>query len=118
MPRRLRYVVVDVFTDTPLQGNQLAVFTDARDLDTETMQALAREMAFSETVFVLPPGVGPHPATQPQRRDETASQGASHRENNDETVFVLPAEAPDADVRIRIFTPVAELPSAGHPVLG
>jgi trans-2,3-dihydro-3-hydroxyanthranilate isomerase len=50
----LRYVVVDVFTDTPLTGNQLAVFTDGRELDDETMQALAREMAFSETVFVLP----------------------------------------------------------------
>jgi len=52
--RRLRYVVCDVFTDTPLAGNQLAVFTDARDLDPLTMQALAKEMAFSETVFVLP----------------------------------------------------------------
>jgi trans-2,3-dihydro-3-hydroxyanthranilate isomerase len=52
--RQLRYVVADVFTDTPLAGNQLAVFTDARDLDPLTMQALAKEMAFSETVFVLP----------------------------------------------------------------
>jgi trans-2,3-dihydro-3-hydroxyanthranilate isomerase len=50
-----RYVVVDVFTDTPLTGNQLAVFTDGRELDDDTMQALAREMNFSETVFVLPP---------------------------------------------------------------
>ena len=50
-----RYVVADVFTDTPLTGNQLAVFTDARELDTETMQSLAREMNFSETIFVLPP---------------------------------------------------------------
>ena len=49
-----RYVICDVFTDTPLQGNQLAVFTDARDLDGELMQKLAREMNFSETVFVLP----------------------------------------------------------------
>jgi trans-2,3-dihydro-3-hydroxyanthranilate isomerase len=49
-----RYVVVDVFTDTPLAGNQLAVFTDARGLDGDRMQALAREMNFSETVFVLP----------------------------------------------------------------
>ena len=49
-----RYVVADVFTDTPLTGNQLAVFTDARGLDDATMQALAREMNFSETVFVLP----------------------------------------------------------------
>lgn len=50
----LRYVVVDVFTDVPLQGNQLAVFTDARVLDAETMQALAKETNFSETTFVLP----------------------------------------------------------------
>ena len=49
-----RYVVVDVFTETPLQGNQLAVFTDAREIPEELMQPLAREMNFSETVFVLP----------------------------------------------------------------
>src|SRR5512139_3710283 len=53
-----RYVLADVFTDTPLTGNQLAVFTDARGLDDETMQALAREVNFSETVFVLPPEAG------------------------------------------------------------
>ena len=56
----LRYVVADVFTDTPLQGNQLAVFTDARDVREETMQALALEVGFSETVFVLPPELGGH----------------------------------------------------------
>jgi trans-2,3-dihydro-3-hydroxyanthranilate isomerase len=49
-----RYVVVDVFTDTALAGNQLAVFTDARGLDADTMQALAKEIGFSETTFVLP----------------------------------------------------------------
>ena len=49
-----RYVVVDVFTDTALAGNQLAVFTDARGLDSDTMQALALEIGFSETTFVLP----------------------------------------------------------------
>ena len=52
--RSFRYVVADVFTDTPLEGNQLAVFTDARDLDELTMQALALELGLSETVFVLP----------------------------------------------------------------
>jgi len=77
----LRYVVADVFTDRPLAGNQLAVFTDARGLDGETMQALALEMGFSETTFVLPPERG-------------------------------------GTVRVRIFTPVTELPFAGHPVLG
>jgi trans-2,3-dihydro-3-hydroxyanthranilate isomerase len=56
----IRYVVCDVFTDRPLTGNQLAVFTDARDLDTELMQALAREMRFSESTFVLPPAAGGH----------------------------------------------------------
>jgi trans-2,3-dihydro-3-hydroxyanthranilate isomerase len=77
----LRYVVADVFTDTALTGNQLAVFTDGRDLDDELMQKLAKEMNYSESVFVLPPENGGH-------------------------------------ARIRIFTPVTELPFAGHPVLG
>jgi trans-2,3-dihydro-3-hydroxyanthranilate isomerase len=54
----IRYVVADVFTDTPLTGNQLAVFTDGREVDEKTMQDLAREMNFSETVFVLPPENG------------------------------------------------------------
>lgn len=54
----LRYVIADVFTDRPLEGNQLGVFTDARELDSETMQALARELGFSETTFVLPPERG------------------------------------------------------------
>src|ERR687888_311302 len=51
----LRYSVVDVFTDRPLAGNQLAVFTDATDIPEELLQPLAREMAFSETVFVYRP---------------------------------------------------------------
>lgn len=53
MARSFRYVVADVFTDTPLKGNQLAVFTDARDIPEELLQPLAREINFSETVFVL-----------------------------------------------------------------
>jgi trans-2,3-dihydro-3-hydroxyanthranilate isomerase len=56
--RTARYVLADVFTDTPLAGNQLAVFTDARDLDELTMQALALELGLSESVFVLPPRAG------------------------------------------------------------
>lgn len=76
-----RYVVADVFTDRPLTGNQLAVFTDARTLSDELMQALALEIGFSETVFCLP-----------------AEQGGT--------------------ARIRIFSPVEEMPFAGHPVLG
>jgi trans-2,3-dihydro-3-hydroxyanthranilate isomerase len=79
--RTFRYVVADVFTDRPLAGNQLAVFTDARELGDDEMQSLARELKFSESVFVLPP------------------DGEGH-------------------VRMRIFTPTAEVPFAGHPTLG
>ena len=77
----LRYVIADVFTDTPLAGNPVAVFTDGRDVEADRMQKLAREMNLSETVFVLPPESGGH-------------------------------------ARIRIFTPVVEIPFAGHPTLG
>ena len=60
MAQRFRYVVVDVFTDKPLEGNQLAVFTDARGLREEQLQLLAREVNFSETVFVYPPAGDGH----------------------------------------------------------
>jgi trans-2,3-dihydro-3-hydroxyanthranilate isomerase len=76
-----QYVVVDVFTDTPLAGNAAAVVTDARGIPAGRMQLIAREFNLSETVFVLP-----------------AENGG--------------------DARVRIFTPAAELPFAGHPVLG
>jgi len=79
--RSFRYVVADVFTDTPLEGNPVAVFTDGRGLSDEEMQRLARELNLSESVFVLPSEL-------------------------------------DAHARIRIFTPSAELPFAGHPTLG
>ncbi len=50
-----RFLKVDVFTNTPLRGNPLAVFPDARGLDDAAMQSIAREMNLSETTFVLPP---------------------------------------------------------------
>jgi trans-2,3-dihydro-3-hydroxyanthranilate isomerase len=50
----LAYVIVDVFADTPLQGNQPAVFEDGSALSDDQMQRLAREMNLSETVFLLP----------------------------------------------------------------
>ena len=51
----MRYLHYDVFTDTPFEGNQLAVCPDPpADLSTERMQRIANEMAFSETTFVLP----------------------------------------------------------------
>jgi trans-2,3-dihydro-3-hydroxyanthranilate isomerase len=65
--RRFRFRQVDVFTDTPLCGNPLAVFMDADGLDDAEMQALAREMNLSETAFVLPATAA------------GAAAGASHR---------------------------------------
>src|SRR3989454_194510 len=53
-----RYVICDVFTDRPLAGNQLAVFTDARLVPEHLLQPIAREMNFSETVFVYPAAKG------------------------------------------------------------
>ncbi|HKV82917.1 MAG TPA: PhzF family phenazine biosynthesis protein [Ktedonobacterales bacterium] len=80
--RQLRFLQYDVFTDRPFTGNQLAVFVAAEGLSSVTMQAIAQEMNYSESTFVLP-------ATDPR-----------------------------ALVRVRIFTPAAELPFAGHPTIG
>src|SRR5438477_2407225 len=60
--RNYEFVQLDVFTQTPLTGNPLAIFTDARGLDDSEMQALAREMNLSETTFILPRD----PATEAQ----------------------------------------------------
>lgn len=77
------YTLLDVFADAPLQGNPLAVFTEGEQIPSRLMQAVARELNLSETVFLLPgdPGGG-------------------------------------YDAQLRIFTPAAELPFAGHPTLG
>ena len=77
-----RFYIVDVFAEQQYSGNQLAVFRNAAGLTSEEMQAIAREMHFSETTFVL-------------------------------------SDAPrDGGYDVRIFTPEAELPFAGHPTLG
>ena len=52
--RSYEFVQLDVFTQTPLAGNPLAIFTDGRGLNDAEMQALAREMNLSETTFILP----------------------------------------------------------------
>jgi trans-2,3-dihydro-3-hydroxyanthranilate isomerase len=72
--------LVDVFTAKPLSGNQLCVVPDPIELDGSAMQALAKEIGFSETTFVI--------------------------------------EAAGDRYAMRIFTPDAELPIAGHPTLG
>jgi trans-2,3-dihydro-3-hydroxyanthranilate isomerase len=78
----LRYLHYDVFTSRPFEGNQLAVFDDARGVSASDMQRLTNEMNFAESTFVLP------------------------------------AETPGTDIRMRIFTPARELPMAGHPTVG
>jgi len=53
--RKLRYHIVDVFTNRAFGGNPLAVFTNGRGISTELMQSIAKELNLSETTFVLPP---------------------------------------------------------------
>jgi trans-2,3-dihydro-3-hydroxyanthranilate isomerase len=51
----MRYLHYDVFTDTPFEGNQLAVYPEPpHDIPVDRMQRIAAEMNFSETTFVLP----------------------------------------------------------------
>jgi len=52
--RRFSFIQLDVFTDTPFGGNQLAVFPHAEELAESEMQAIAREMNYSESTFVIP----------------------------------------------------------------
>ena len=52
--RRFHCVQIDVFTSRRLEGNPLAVFTDARGLSDSEMQDLARETNLQETTFVFP----------------------------------------------------------------
>ena len=81
MPK-LTFYIVDVFAEEKYAGNQLAVIRDAQELSASEMQAIAREMHFSETSFIL---------------SDKKRQGGYD---------------------VRIFTPEAELPFAGHPTLG
>lgn len=53
-PRDLSYALVDVFAERTLEGNMLAIFTDARGLTDAEMQALARETNLAETTFIVP----------------------------------------------------------------
>ncbi|TYP86834.1 trans-2,3-dihydro-3-hydroxyanthranilate isomerase [Blastococcus xanthinilyticus] len=89
----LDYEIVDVFAPRAFAGNPLAVVFDADRLSTEQCQALANEFNLSETSFLSAP-------TEP---------GADHPGS---------AGGPAADYRVRIFTPFAELPFAGHPSVG
>lgn len=54
----MRYLHLDVFTDRALEGNQLAVFPEPGSITAGMMQAIAREMNFSESTFIFPPEAG------------------------------------------------------------
>jgi len=62
MPKRYRYITVDVFTDRAFAGNPLAVVTDADGLTPTQMQAIAAEFNYSESTFVFPPDDRSHTA--------------------------------------------------------
>ena len=76
------YLLMDVFTDVPFGGNQLAVFLDAGNIPNAAMPPIARELNLPETTFVTAVPEDPH------------------------------------GWRVRILTPAAELPFAGHPTIG
>jgi trans-2,3-dihydro-3-hydroxyanthranilate isomerase len=59
---QLRYAIVDVFAEAPLQGNPAAIVFDADTLDGAQMQAIAREFNLSETAFILKPQDAAHTA--------------------------------------------------------
>jgi trans-2,3-dihydro-3-hydroxyanthranilate isomerase len=93
-----RYVVADVFTSVPLQGNQLAVFTDAGGLSDALMQRTAREMNLSETVFVLPPRAEAADASIRIFTPGTELPFAGHPVLG--TAFVLGAERGGSSIRL------------------
>ena len=76
----MEFLQVDVFAGGPYEGNALAVFPDASELERGQMQPIAREMNLSETTFVT--------------------------------------EVDEDSYRVRIFTPLQEMPFAGHPTIG
>ena len=59
---QLRYAIVDVFAEAPLQGNPAAIVFDADALDGARLQAIAREFNLSETAFILKPQDASHTA--------------------------------------------------------
>ncbi len=119
-PRKFPFIQLDVFTATPLEGNQLAVFTDARGLSDAEMQALAKEMNLSETTFILP---GESKNEQGVRvRIFTVSEElpfAGHPTLG--TAFVLRGNSGVAEVRLHLnvgTVPVRFEESSGQPVFG
>jgi trans-2,3-dihydro-3-hydroxyanthranilate isomerase len=91
---RRRYVTADVFSDTPFEGNPVAVVLDAEGLSTEQMQRIAAEFCYSETTFVLPPRDPAHTAWVRIFTPSREIPFAGHP--NIGTAFVLARQAADA----------------------
>ncbi len=105
-PRRFAYITLDVFTETRFGGNPLAVFPSAAGMSEAEMQALAAEMNYSETTFVLPPE---NPANTARVRifNRTAEMPFAGHPNVG-TGFVLAGLRPDAGDTLR-FEEIAGL---------
>jgi len=127
---RRDYLITDVFTDAPLEGNQLGVFLDARGMTTDLMQRTARELNLSETVFFLPADSSKADSSKADSSKADSSKADSSKADSSKAdsskADSSKADSADnskkddgrADARIRIFTPASELPFAGHPTLG
>ncbi len=110
MSREYHYLLLDVFTETPLLGNPLAVFLDGAGLSDAEMQALARETNLSETTFCFPgEAVG---AEVPVRifttREELPFAGHPTLGTAAALRMVLPGLHGAAEVRLRL--PVSTVP--------
>ena len=103
--RSIAYETLDVFTATRFGGNPLAVVYDLEErLSTSDMQAVAAEFGYSETTFA--------PASK------AAVLFARRRSTRAVRRFVLPPQDRGNTAWVRIFSPTAEMPFAGHPNVG
>ncbi len=139
----MRFILVDVFAEAPYAGNQLAVVIGGEHLATDAMQAVARELNFSETSFILSGGSGSEFSARPSEasalfvagdpplsaaaafdravKSPSLESGESEphpRAFDSRDKSALPPCPESAEFDVRIFTPAEEVPFAGHPVLG
>ena len=119
-----RFVQLDVFTQEPFAGNPLAVFPEAEGLTDEQMLQIAREMNLSETVFVLKPNKEQSADSNQQSAEPVTEEKNKVPDASGETDGAAGNESPSDASKpkvlrcLRIFTPMREIPFAGHPVVG
>jgi PhzF family phenazine biosynthesis protein len=97
----LSFVTLDVFTESPYEGNPLAIvmIPPDREVNDTKLQQIAREFNLSETVFLY------------------LNRGSDENTKNDSPASADPSE-PVLEWKIRIFMTDCELPFAGHPTVG